>query len=121
MIILLKSSPYGSEFPLASLFIGFSTAQQAIPTKVIFLEKGLYNLFPEQNSANHLEIPPISDLILQFIGLIRFYAIPLDSSEGVFSKSWFMEKKNMLPGIRIINYSDLVEFLEKQPKNVLIL
>ncbi|MHA1775609.1 MAG: hypothetical protein DRO88_00765 [Promethearchaeia archaeon] len=121
MIILLKSAPYASEASLGSLFIGYSVAQQAIPTKVIFLEEGLYNLFPNQNSNNSLEIPPISDLILQFIGLMRFYAVPMANSAGPFSKSWLREKRRILQGIRIIDYSEVVEFLKEDPKNVLII
>ena len=127
MIIIIKTPPYGTESVLGSLFIALSTAEQEIPTKVIFVEQGLYNILPEQNAENLLDIPPISDIIMQFVGLVHFYAIPNDSNSGkkqkngeeMFSADWMKKKGNMLPGIKIINYAQLVEFLEQQPKNVL--
>ncbi|MHA1518893.1 MAG: DsrE family protein [Promethearchaeota archaeon] len=128
MIIIIKSPPYGTESGLGSLFIALSTAEQNIPTKVIFVDQGLYNILPDQNSENLLDIPPISDIIMQFVGLVNFYAIPKDSNseenqqkgeEEIFSIDWMKKKGNMLPGIKIINYAQLVEFLEQQPKNVL--
>lgn len=121
MIILLKSAPYNSEAALGSLFLGYSISQQAIPTKVIFLEEGLFNLFPDQNAENSIEIPPISDLILQFIGLMRFYMVPMSNSNGPFSESWLRERKNTLPGVRILKYSEVVDFLKENPKDVLII
>ncbi len=127
MIIIIKTPPYGSESVLGSLFIVLSTAEQDIPTKVIFVEQGLYNILPEQNTDNLIDIPPISDLIMQFVGMVHFFAIPNDFSSGedqikkeeMFSVDWMKKKGNMLPGIKIINYAQLVEFLEQQPKNIL--
>ncbi|MHA1674658.1 MAG: hypothetical protein ACTSYI_13650 [Promethearchaeota archaeon] len=127
MIIIIKTPPYGSESVLGSLFIALSTAEQNIPTKVIFVEQGLYNILPEQNADNLIDIPPISDIIMQVVGLVHFYAIPNNSNGGedqitselLFSKTWMKTKGNILPGIKIINYAQLVEFLEQQPKNVL--
>ncbi|TFH30865.1 MAG: hypothetical protein E4G98_01240 [Promethearchaeota archaeon] len=133
MIIIIKSPPYGTESVLGSLFIALSTAEQEIPTQVIFVEQGLYNILPEQNAENLLDIPPISDLIMQFVGLVHFYAIPLDSNDGPsdeksdlksethFSDVWMKTKGNVLPGIKIIQYGQLVEFLEQQPENVLVI
>lgn len=121
MIIIIKTPPYAHETVLGSLFIGLSTAEQNIDTKVIFLEQGLFNLYPEQNSAGILDIPPISDLIMQFVGLVKFYAIPpSDSEESIFQTSRF-SKKNLLPGVKLIDYSKLVDILNTQPKNIVIL
>ncbi|MHA1619045.1 MAG: hypothetical protein ACTSVZ_07145 [Promethearchaeota archaeon] len=125
MIIIIKSPPYGTESVLGSLFIALSTAEQSIPTKVIFVEQGLYNILPDQNAENLLDIPPISDLIMQFVGLVHFYAVPMDKNNNVgdekFSVNWMKTKSNILPGIKIIKYGEIVEFLVQQPKNVLII
>ncbi len=122
MIIIIKSPPYTTEKPLGALFIGLSSAEQQIPTRVIFVEDGIHNLYANQNPEGTLAIPSISDVIHQFYGLIHFYAIlpgelPNDGNHDLFSSM----RHNFTPGIKIITYADLVKMIANDPQNPIVL
>ncbi|MHA1583688.1 MAG: hypothetical protein ACTSWL_00410 [Promethearchaeota archaeon] len=120
MIIIIKSTPYQKENALGALFLGLSVGEAEVPTKVIFVESGLNCLIAGQNPDAKLSMPPISDLIMQLIGIVNFYAIPSKQPNFWFHLSQKSNKILIIPGIKTISYEKLADFIIDDP-NIAIL
>ena len=123
MLLIIRSSPYLSENVLGGLFIAFSVGEAQLPSKVVFVDDGLYCLIPNQNMEQSLSILAISDIIQQLVGTVLFYYYcPEDSNYSAHSSfRQLLDAKCLVPGVKALTFPDLFAFLTGEEQNLLLL
>lgn len=123
MILIIRSSPYYSENVYGGLFIAFSVGEAQLPSKVVFVDDGLYCLIPDQNAEQSLSMPAISDIIQQLVGTVLFYYYCPENSDYP-AHSFFrrlLDAKSLVLGVKALTFLDLFAFLTGVEQNILIL
>jgi predicted peroxiredoxin len=122
LVIIIKSTPYGSENPLGALFIALSTADAGVPVSVFFADDGLYCLLKDQNAHREVAMPAISDLIMSFVGKAKFYYLLSPSHPFTPSVSELVNQKQFpVNGVKKGSFEQLIDLILNQLCPIMIL
>ena len=111
IILLIKSNPFVSENALGVLYLALSTAQTGGKAFVIFIESGVECIIKGLNSGDLLPLASIEDVILSLHGLVSFYYVPP-------ANGFDDQLRTLIPGIKKIDYSILVDLIAEHGENI---
>jgi len=112
-VIIITHTPYGTESTFGALSFAIAAAHQGIPTRVIFLENGIYALTGKHGAESDDVFFNMQDVIDAASGSenLEFYAhIPSLQKRAI-------QKNRLLKGVLDIGTPDLAQLLFSAPKN----